>query len=92
MLAEGADPVGSPYAPAEEAGNLIEGNGVWGRIEGARTKADPRFSTSGTDYSFNTLKLQAGLDGMLAETENGKLIGGVTVHYAHGKAKTRSLW
>ncbi len=92
MLAEGADPVGSPYAPADETDSLIEGNGVWGRIEGAHTKADPRFSTSGTDYSFNTLKLQAGLDGMLAETENGKLIGGITVHYAHGKAKTRSVY
>ncbi len=92
MLAEGADPVGSPYAPAEEAGNLIEGNGVWGRIEGAHTTADPRFSTSGTDYSFNTLKLQAGLEGMLAETENGKLIGGITIHYTHGKAKTRSVY
>ncbi|ASV83763.1 outer membrane autotransporter barrel domain protein [Ochrobactrum quorumnocens] len=92
MLAEGADPIGSPYAPAAEAGNLIEGNGVWGRIEGAHTNADPRFSTSETDYSFNTLKLQAGLDGVLAETENGKLIGGITVHYAHGKAKTSSLY
>ncbi len=92
MLAEGADPVGSPYAPAQEAGSLIEGNGVWGRIESAHTNSDPRFSTSGTDYSFNTLKLQAGLDGMLAETESGKLIGGITVHYAHGKAKISSLY
>lgn len=71
---------------------MIEGRGVWGRIEGAHTNADPRFSTSGTEYSFNTFKMQAGLDGMLAETENGKLIGGITVHYAHGKAKTSSLY
>lgn len=92
MLAEGADPIGSPYAPPQEAGNMIEGRGVWGRIEGAHTNADPRFSTSGTEYSFNTFKMQAGLDGMLAETENGKLIGGITVHYAHGKAKTSSLY
>lgn len=92
MLAEGADPVGPPYAPAAEAGNLIEGRGVWGRIEGSHSKIDPKFSTSGENYDYNIFKLQAGLDGMLLENEAGKLIGGITVHYTHGKAKTYSIF
>ena len=92
MLAEGADPVGSPYAPAAEAGNLIEGRGIWGRIEGSHSKIDPKFSTSGENYDYNIFKLQAGLDGMLLENEAGKLIGGITVHYTHGKAKTYSIF
>ena len=91
VIAQGADPVGTPYAAPEEAGVAIEGNGVWGRIEGAHNSIDPRFSTSSTDYDQNILKLQAGLDGLLLENEGGKLIGGVTVHYAHGKTKTQSV-
>ncbi|MGU3401528.1 autotransporter outer membrane beta-barrel domain-containing protein [Brucellaceae bacterium D45D] len=91
VIAQGADPVGTPYAAPEEAGVAIEGNGVWGRIEGAHNKIEPRFSTSSTDYDQNILKLQAGLDGLLLENEGGKLIGGVTVHYAHGKTETQSV-
>ncbi|MGU3401529.1 autotransporter outer membrane beta-barrel domain-containing protein [Brucellaceae bacterium D45D] len=91
VIAQGADPVGTPYAASEEAGVAIEGNGVWGRIEGAHNKIEPRFSTSSTDYDQNILKLQAGLDGLLLENEGGKLIGGVTVHYAHGKTETQSV-
>lgn len=52
----------------------------------------PRFSTSRTDYDFNTFRMQAGLDGLFVENENGKLIGGLTVHYVHGKARTRSIY
>jgi len=92
MLSEGADAIGSPYAPPEEAGNLIEGNGVWGRIEGSHTTVEPRFSTSDTDYRYNMFRLQAGLDGMLAENESGKLIGSVMLHYVRGKAKTNSIY
>ncbi|WP_077684251.1 autotransporter outer membrane beta-barrel domain-containing protein [Brucella intermedia] len=92
MLSEGADPAGAPYAPASEAGNLIEGRGIWGRIEGAHSKIDPKFSTSGENYDYNIFKLQAGLDGMLLENGAGKLIGGFTVHYTHGKAKTYSIF
>lgn len=92
MVAEGADPVGSPYASPQEAGVLIENNGIWGRVEGVHTSMAPRFSTSRTDYDFNTFRMQAGLDGLFVENENGKLIGGLTVHYVHGKARTRSIY
>nr|WP_247871775.1 autotransporter outer membrane beta-barrel domain-containing protein [Ochrobactrum sp. LM19] len=92
IIAEGADAIGSPYAPSQEAGSFIEQNGVWGRIEGAHNRIDPRFSTTNAGYDFNTYKIQAGLDGMLAESEAGKLIGGVSVHYARGSADIRSVY
>ncbi|WP_413775054.1 autotransporter outer membrane beta-barrel domain-containing protein [Brucella sp. JSBI001] len=92
VVAQGADPVGMLYAAPEETGVAIEGNGVWGRIEGAHTNIEPRFSTSGTDYDQNIFKLQAGIDGLLTETERGKLIGGVTIHYAHGKTDIDSVY
>ena len=91
VVAQGADPVGTPYAAPEEAGVAVEGNGVWGRIEGAHNSITPRSSTSNTEYDQNIFKLQAGIDGLLAETETGKLIGGITVHYAHGKTDIDSL-
>ncbi len=90
IVAEGADAIPTPYAPPEEAGAFIEQNGVWGRIEGAHGSIDPRSSTSGAQYDYDTFKLQAGLDGMLHENEAGRLIGGITVHYARGSADIRS--
>ncbi|TCQ72439.1 outer membrane autotransporter protein [Ochrobactrum sp. BH3] len=90
VVTQGADAIGSPYAAPNEAGAAINGNGVWGRIEGSHNQLEPRFSNSGANYNQNILKMQAGIDGMLTETENGQLIGGLTVHYAHGKTKTNS--
>ncbi|MBV2143353.1 autotransporter outer membrane beta-barrel domain-containing protein [Falsochrobactrum sp. TDYN1] len=83
MIVQGADAI-IPYAPAEEAGIFTQENGVWGRIEGAHNRFKPDVSTTDAAYDVDVFKLQAGLDGMLHETANGKLIGGITVHYGHG--------
>ena len=90
VIAQGADAVATPYAAAEEAATRTDGNGVWGRIEGAHDHIEPRSSTSSTDFDQNRLKMQAGVDGLLSESENGSLIGGLFVHYTHGKTKTAS--
>ncbi len=89
VVSEGVDAI-SPIAPPEEAGAFIEKNGIWGRVEGSHTKTDPRFSTSSAQYELDSLKLQAGVDGMLHESENGRLIGGFTVHYVRGSADISS--
>lgn len=91
MISEGADAI-VPYAPVEEVGVYVDGNGVWGRIEGAYNHIEPRFSTSDTDFNQNVFKMQAGVDGLLTETENGTIIGGVFTQYAHGKSKTYSIY
>ncbi|WP_235784235.1 autotransporter family protein [Brucella anthropi] len=92
VIAEGADVIGTPYAAPEETGTHIEGNGVWGRIEGAHNHIEVGRSTTDVDYDQNTFKMQAGVDGMLMENEIGKLIGGISVHYAHGLTKTASIY
>ena len=89
VIAQGADAV-QPEASAAEAGQAVEGNGVWGRIEGSHSHIEPKFSTTDTNYNQNVFKLQAGIDGKLSESETGALIGGVFVHYVHGKTKTSS--
>lgn len=72
--------------------SVIEGNGIWGRIEGAHGRFEPAFTTSGTNYDYNLFKLQAGLDGLLSESESGKLIGGITVHYGSANTDVRSFY
>lgn len=92
MIEQGDGPGLDQVAPSPDGSVFIEGPGIWGRIEGSHSKFDPRVTTSGTEYDINTLKLQAGVDGMLHETENGKLLGGITVHYGHAKTNTRSVY
>lgn len=87
---QGADLV-ETFASTTETGSFTQTNGVWGRIEGSHNKSEPRFSTSASTYDFNSFKMQAGLDGQLTESENGKLIGGLTAHYTHGKANIASI-
>jgi outer membrane autotransporter protein len=70
----------------------IEGRGIWGRIEAAHTSIDPTVSTTGSDYDFDTLKFQAGVDFSVLENESGKLIGAVTAHYGHASADISSLF
>lgn len=89
VISQGADAI-QPYAALQEAGGHVDGNGIWGRIEGAHNNIEPRFSSSDTSYNQNILKLQAGMDGLLSENESGSFIGGVFVQYAHGKTKTKS--
>ncbi|HWD13458.1 autotransporter outer membrane beta-barrel domain-containing protein [Pseudochrobactrum sp. sp1633] len=90
MIEQGADVIGTPAVPAAEAGSFTERNGIWGRIEGQHLKSKPAATTSGTQYDADIFKMQAGLDGVLTETDNGLLIGGITVHYGHASADTRS--
>lgn len=92
VIVQGADAIETPYAAPEEAGVHIEGNGVWGRVEGAHNHIETGRSTTDVDYDQNIFKLQAGVDGMFMENESGKLIGGVSVHYAHGLTKTASIY
>ncbi|WP_233284507.1 autotransporter outer membrane beta-barrel domain-containing protein [Agrobacterium tumefaciens] len=72
--------------------SVIEGNGIWGRIEGAHGDFRPAVTTSGTNYDYNLFKLQAGLDGLLSESDSGKLIGGIAVHYGSVNTDVRSFY
>ncbi|TGV71937.1 autotransporter outer membrane beta-barrel domain-containing protein, partial [Mesorhizobium sp. M00.F.Ca.ET.158.01.1.1] len=62
------------------------------RIEAAHKKFDPGTSTTGTDYDADLWRVQAGLDGQLAQMASGVLIGGVTVHYGTVKSDISSAF
>src|SRR5690606_34133871 len=46
----GAGSTGRPQAAADGTGIVIEGNGLWGRMEGAYNRIKPHSSTSDTRY------------------------------------------
>ncbi|MDS1140533.1 autotransporter outer membrane beta-barrel domain-containing protein [Pusillimonas sp. SM2304] len=89
-LGRGADLADKPDTSADTAGVAIEGNGVWGRLEGAHTHIKPHSTTSDTRYDQDIFRLQIGVDRVLDESKDGKLIGGLAVHYTHGKSNTKS--
>lgn len=92
IVAQGADAPAEQFAVPQEAGSATEDNGIWLSVEGSHNKVDPRSSTSRTDYSFDTMHLRAGIDGMLVENEQGRLIAALTAHYVHGSARIRSAF
>ncbi len=77
---------------AKEAGADINTNSyVWGRVEGAHGRFEPKYSTSATRYNVNTYGLETGIDGKLYETAGGSVIGGITAHYGYAKANMGSV-
>lgn len=86
VMEQGADALGTPYVPANEAGVIVDNRGIWGRIEGAHNRLEADRSTTGAKQDIDTFIMQAGLDGQLTETETGRLIGGFTAQY--GKANS----
>lgn len=54
---------------------------IWGRIEAAHDNFKGHRALAHTNQKINTLIIQSGVDGQLAETENGKWIAGITGQY-----------
>ncbi|WP_246642746.1 autotransporter family protein [Rhizobium laguerreae] len=64
---------------ADQDGNTAA-TGIQTRIGGNRSHFEPESSTTGTDYEVSSWTLQAGVDGVLRESEAGALIGGINFH------------
>jgi len=82
--------VGDRYWPgASEAADTATGvatpRNFWTRIEGAHGHVEG-VSTTGTSYDSNRYLVQAGIDGLLAETGAGRLIGGINAQYGRVNA------
>ncbi|WP_346266383.1 autotransporter outer membrane beta-barrel domain-containing protein [Brucella oryzae] len=91
VIEQGADAIGTPLVPASEAGTAIDQHGIWGRIEGAHNRLEPSGSATGMRQSMNTTLMQAGLDGLLLDAADGRLLGGITGLYGKAHSKVSSL-
>lgn len=67
--------------------------GGWSRVEGVRTRGNAAVSTSQAEQDLDSWKLQMGFDKVVAEAAwGGRLIAGVTAHYAEANSQIRSLF
>ncbi|MGE7471205.1 autotransporter outer membrane beta-barrel domain-containing protein [Bosea sp. NPDC003192] len=76
--------VGERFDDRPDASSPAAGRAIWARIDGARSRVAPSFSSSGTGYKIDSLRLQAGVDGQMFTNGAGFLVGGLSLH--HGKA------
>jgi fibronectin-binding autotransporter adhesin len=93
-LAQGDGPGTLEAAPmVSEGGDIItNARGIWGRIDGAHGRFEPRTSTTDADYDVDTWKGTAGFDGQFHESDAGRLIGSLSAHYSHGSAEISSFF
>ncbi|MQX96291.1 autotransporter outer membrane beta-barrel domain-containing protein, partial [Sinorhizobium medicae] len=79
----------------ENAGNApacIEEGGLWARSEGETADIVPQVSSAGVSgYDRDIGRIEAGIDGLLHESGQGKLIGGVSAHYGSGGSSVASF-
>jgi outer membrane autotransporter protein len=92
VVEQGDGPGIAEATPSLDGSVSVGDRGVWGRIEGVYSRFDPKVSTSSTDYDIDTFWMQAGLDGQFYESDAGRLIGGITVHYGHATADVSSFY
>lgn len=65
---------------------------VWTRINRAHAHASPRDATvRGTEYSLNSWRLDTGIEGLVAQNDEGRLIAGISGHHLRTTAKVSSL-
>lgn len=67
-----------------------EGRGAWLRFEGSKFENTPKSATSLDSFKLDTRGIRAGIEEVIAETDNGRWIGGVNLHYLDGSATTFS--
>ncbi|WP_273793909.1 autotransporter outer membrane beta-barrel domain-containing protein, partial [Brucella anthropi] len=88
--------VGNRYWTGENGdgqtnGAMVDGNGIWARIEGAHNRLEPQ-SVTGMKQDINTFIMQAGVDGQFYEDDNGKLVAGITGQYGTAHGNTNSFF
>ena len=82
VIAQGADDISG----VTEAQGQV---GLWAEVLGFGGSWQPE-STTGADYDLSSWKLKAGLDVPLTQTQNGELVGGLSLHYGTYSADVSS--
>ncbi|MDH7798594.1 MULTISPECIES: autotransporter outer membrane beta-barrel domain-containing protein [unclassified Beijerinckia] len=71
-----------------------DGNGIWGRTEGARGRfSNAAVSTTGLDQSIDTWKMQVGADRVLVDSDTkGRLVASANVSYGEANSRLNSVF
>jgi fibronectin-binding autotransporter adhesin len=88
---DGSPPTASTPDPGGAAAPQVP-QASWARVEGQRTRIEPKRSTTVASLEVDQFTLQAGLDGLFLENGAGRLFGGFTLQYGQASAAVRSLY
>jgi fibronectin-binding autotransporter adhesin len=69
-----------------------ERSAVWGRTDGAYSRATPSRSTTVSGYDIGQWQARTGIDGRLYQNEAGMLVGGITAQFGLASADVRSRY
>jgi len=88
--------IGNRYWGDETAKGFLSGghshSALWARVEGSRTSLLSEHSTAGAHSDVDRITARAGLDGLFSETGEGRMIGGLTMHYGTVTADIGSIY
>jgi outer membrane autotransporter protein len=87
----GGDAMARAGLSAPQADGSWTQSAFWGRIEGSHEALQPN-TTTGSTSSTDDWKAQVGIDALLLENGNGRLIAGVTGHYGTANANVTSVF
>ncbi|VVD70990.1 autotransporter outer membrane beta-barrel domain-containing protein [Pandoraea fibrosis] len=79
-------------AQASDPGTSSRPGALWARVEGQHEAMKPGTSTTGARWTGDQVKLQMGLDGVLRDSDAGRLFAGFMAQYGHGSNAISSLF
>ncbi|WP_261527630.1 autotransporter outer membrane beta-barrel domain-containing protein [Burkholderia multivorans] len=79
-------------AQASDPGTSSQSSALWARIEGQHQAMNPGTSTTGTRWTADQMKLQTGVDGLLMESDAGRLFAGFTAQYTRASNRIKSFF
>lgn len=65
---------------------------IWARMDASQAHFEPGVSTTGASYDVTTWRLQAGLDGVLNQSEAGSLVAGVNAQFGTVSSDISSIY
>ncbi|CAM4360189.1 autotransporter-associated beta strand repeat-containing protein [Bordetella muralis] len=86
---------GDSTTPSEAAGQYTRSgpvDGAWARVEGVNSRFEPKHSATGITTHTDQYKIQVGVDHSLAESQGGRLVGGVNAQYGNASSSVDSFY
>lgn len=82
---------GARYS-ADDGGLLLEAGGLWMRTEASRGHYEAASSTLAAEYDERAWRLRGGVDGLVHDNDDGRLIAGVSAHYGDVRGDVESTY
>lgn len=71
---------------------VVAPDAIWARMDASQAHFEPGVSTTSASYDVSTWRLQAGLDGVLHQSEVGTLVAGVNAQFGTVSSDITSIY